>query len=135
MIDTITKETLKKIHQIIEEKIEQNNLTIAYEVYGIDRTLLSYFDPKLSLDKVNWINRKRNVVLAFGQSSSAIAEKNQYDMVAFCEKYAYSNYEMTLTAGAVPILNKEGYMLGVLTVTGLLPEEDHALALEIINQL
>lgn len=135
MIDNITKEFLIKIHRKFEERIVQDNLTIAYEVYGTDRTLLSYFDPKLAQDKVNWICRKRNVVLAFAQSSKDVAEKNAFNMGAFTEKYAYSNSEMTLTAGAVPIVNKEGFMIGVLTVTGLLPEEDHDLAIEILNSI
>ena len=39
---------------------------------------------------------------------------------------------MTLTGGAVPVLDEKGTMIGVITVTGLTPQEDHDLALSVI---
>lgn len=124
--------TLNRIHDEFRKLIEEDDLMIAYEVYAIDRVLLSYMDPRLSKDKANWLRRKRNVVLTFGQSSLSIAEKNNYNQDVFNSKYGYSYEDMTLTGGAVPVLDEKGTMIGVITVTGLTPQEDHDLALSVI---
>ncbi len=134
-MNTISISELTKIATSFNNYITENNLIIAYEVHDTKRTLLSFMDPRLSFDKVKWIERKRNVVLAFAQSSFAIAEKNKYDQKAFLDKYAYDNADMTLTAGSVPILNEEGIILGALTVTGLTPQEDHDLAVHVLKSI
>lgn len=130
---SITKDQLNAIYEAFHIKIKESDLIIAYEVHDIKRTLLSYMDPRLSNDKVNWIERKRNVVLAFAQSSLSVTHKNKGDQDAFLFKYAYDNKCMTLTAGSIPILNEEGILLGAITVTGLSPQDDHDLAEEVLQ--
>lgn len=130
---SITREHLSSIYEVFDKKIKDSELIIAYEVHDTNRTLLSYMDPRLSKDKVNWIERKRNVVLAFAQSSLSISNKNKGDQDAFLSKYAYDNKLMTLTAGSIPILNDTGILIGAITVTGLSPQEDHDLAEEVLQ--
>ncbi len=131
----INKDFLSRVYEAFQRKIEKEDLQIAYEVYGLNRILLSYMDPQLSLDKVNWISRKRNSVLSFGISTLALAERNNYNQDKFLEKYGYRNEEVTLTPGAVPIISQDGYMIGVLTVTGLTPQQDHDLATHVLSEI
>lgn len=125
---------IDSIYNAFSDLIREKKLIIAYELHTLDRILLSYSNPLLSKDKVNWIRRKRNVVLAFGMSSKDVAIKNNEDISAFCQKYAYSVEDMTLTAGSVPIIDDNGYLIGALTVTGLSPDEDHDLAVLVLSQ-
>ena len=130
---TINQDFLFSIYDEFKKHIEEEELKIAYEVYADSRPLLYYAHPSLSKDKNNWIIRKRNVVNTFGQSSKEIAEKNNHDIEKFSIKYGYSIQDYALVAGSIPILNDSNDCIGVLTVTGLKPEEDHQIACDVIN--
>lgn len=125
---TINRHALILIYEEFMKIIKSENIEIAFEVFGLDKPLLYYSDPNLSKDKENWIYRKRNTVRTFSQSSLAIAEKNNYDIVSFCNKYGYSSSDYALVGGSIPITNPYGNMIGILTVTGLDPIEDDQLA-------
>lgn len=118
------------IRIIAEEKFE-----IAFEVYGTNKPLLYYSHPNLNKDKKNWIRRKRNVVDTFSKSSLEIAQKNNYEITSFCDKYGYRSADFALVGGSVPILNTHQEIIGILTVSGLKPEDDDRLARSILKQV
>ena len=130
---TINQDLLFQIQDEFNQRILEKNLIIAYELYSNNKPLLYFSHPSLSKDKNNWIFRKRNVVDTFGQSSKEIAEKNKHDIESFSLKYGYSHEDYALVAGSVPILNNNKEVLGILTVTGLQPEEDHQLACDVLE--
>lgn len=132
---TLDNVTVSKIYNNLLSEINDKGLVIGFEIHDLNRTLSYYMDTTLSKDKENWIIRKRNVVLTFATSSLAIAEKNNYDHESFYLKYGYNETEMTLTPGAVPIMNDHNQMIGVLTITGLSAEDDHNLALSALVNL
>lgn len=115
--------------------IDQQKVEIAFEVYGTNKPLLYFSNTNLSKDKNNWIIRKRNVVDTFSKSSLEIAEKNNYDIEGFVYKYGYSQENFALVAGAVPIFNNNHDMIGILSVTGLQPIEDHNLACTVLENV
>lgn len=131
----LDKDTLNSIFTEFMNLISERDLNIAFEVYGLNKPMLVFIDPRMSTDKMNWLRRKRNVVLTFEDSSLNISKKNDYNEASFSRKYGYTVRDYTLTAGAVPIVNDSGLMIGVLTVAGLMPQEDHDLALEVLDKV
>ncbi len=132
---TINQSTLNLIYNEFMKVVTEKEIEIAFEVYGGNKSLLYYSHPGLSKDKENWIERKRNVVNTFSQSSLEIAEKNNHDIQIFSSKYGYSAKDFALVAGSVPIFNEYSDLIGILTVTGLQPQEDHDLALSVLNKV
>lgn len=132
---SLSHDVLGMIFEAFMESINKDDLKIAYEIHDGSKQLLYYSHPNLSKDKQNWIRRKRNVVLTFSQSSLDIAVKNNHDMERFIYKYGYSHQDFALVGGGVPIVDDNQSLIGVLTVTGLKPQEDHDLALDILKKI
>lgn len=132
---TINQSVLNLIFSEFMKIVADEEIEIAFEVYGNNKPLLYYSHPALSKDKENWITRKRNVVNTFSQSSLEIAEKNNHNLQSFCNKYGYSAKDFAMVAGSVPIFNEYSDLIGILTVTGLQPQEDHDLALSVLNKV
>lgn len=101
---------------------------IAYEIHSLNKSLVLYHPLNLSLDKANWIRRKRNAALRFEMDTLDLYEKNHGDESGFALKYGLDLKDYTITPGSVCIKSETGYLLGVVSVTGLSPQEDHALA-------
>lgn len=129
----MNQEFLFAVYEEFKQRMTKDNLEIGYEVYSNNKPLLYFAHPSLSKDKNNWILRKRNVVETFGQSSKEIAEKNNNNLENFSLKYGYSSKDFALVAGAVPIRDTNNVIVGTLTVTGLAPDEDHQLALDVLE--
>lgn len=115
--------------------IREMNKKAAVEVYVRGRRALLFIPDALAQDKEDWLRRKRNSVLYFGLSTQALFEKQQGDEGKIESKYGKSIADYTFTPGGIPIVLQDGGMIGALSVTGLLPEEDHALAVSLMERL
>lgn len=89
--------------------------------------------PGTSADNDRWAERKAGTVRHFALSSLEVAEKfAQVDPAMFFTMFALSPAEHAPAGGAVPITVR-GSLVGVLAVSGLASEEDHALALDALR--
>lgn len=112
---------------IVEESLAAG-LAIGVDIYLNGRTVFRFLPSALGADKEDWLCRKRNTVLYFGMSTQAMYEKCKGNEALLQTKYARELREFTLTPGSLPLVVEGTGLVGALTVTGLLPEEDHALA-------
>ncbi len=129
--NTFNEEDALKILMFIREK----NKKAAVEVYVRGRRALLFIPDAMAKDKEDWLRRKRNSVLYFGLSTQALFEKQHGDEGKIESKYGKSLADYTFTPGSIPIVLQEVGMIGALSITGLLPEEDHALALWLMERL
>lgn len=85
-----------------------------------------------------WVSRKRKAVLRWGMSTYALHIKMNGDEEGFKTRYQLGNSagEYAIHGGGVPIRVKsvEG-IVAVVVVSGLKQEEDHAIAVEALQQL
>lgn len=109
----------------MHEACLNQNIVLGLEVYLYGRTVFQFMPSSLGPDKVDWITRKRNSVLYFGMSTSALFNKCKQDENLLVSKYARDRAHYTLTPGSIPIRLKDGSLVGAATVTGLAPQEDH----------
>lgn len=130
---------LKTFHEDDALKIlgfmREKNKKAALEVYVRGRRSLLFIPDEMAPDKEEWLRRKRNSVLYFGLSTQALFEKQQGDERKIESKYGKSIADYTFTPGSIPITLQNVGMIGALSVTGLLPEEDHALAVWLLEKL
>ena len=83
--------------------------------------------PGASADNDAWAERKSAVVRRFGRSSQAVDEQaGDGDRDAFLARFGLDPARYAVTGGAVPI-RVRGALVGVLVISGLTSEEDHAL--------
>ncbi|KAI5851382.1 hypothetical protein DFP73DRAFT_153317 [Morchella snyderi] len=87
--------------------------------------------PGTTLDDAFLVKRKQATVFRFGCSSYYMKRKMESSQVAFATKYALSEEDYAANGGGFPIRVKgvEG-VVGVIVISGLSQEENHALAVE-----
>jgi len=133
MFNEFNNKTALELAQILIERMQKEQLKIAFEIARFNQTVFYYAADGLAADKESWIRRKRNMVLRFGSSTFYQAEKNRGEEASFWQKYGLLPQDYTLTPGGFPIILKGHGLVGAFTVTGLKPEEDHRLAAETIE--
>lgn len=107
----------------------------AIEIFKNGRTSLRFLPDHLNADKTDWLRRKRNSVLYFGLSTAALNKKLNGEELLLETKYGLRREAYTITPGSVPIRVRGAGLIGALSITGLSPEEDHALAVSLLQKL
>lgn len=88
-----------------------------------------------ALDNGNWVKRKYNTVFRFGKSSFYIGQKLRQKGKSIEEAMFVSSKEYASHGGSVPLrVESNEFPIGALTISGLAQEEDHLLALDILEK-
>ncbi|KAF5690208.1 hypothetical protein FCIRC_961 [Fusarium circinatum] len=93
--------------------------------------------PGTAPDNEQWVRRKRNTVLRFGNSTWFMHNKFKGDEVAFAAKYGIADSnkgDYAIHGGAIPIRVQgvEG-IAAVVVVSGLKQDEDHGVIADVIK--
>lgn len=81
-------------------------------------------------DNIDWVRRKRNVVLKFMRSSYAVGLELQRDGASLEEGQGVPTRDFAPHGGCFPIRVRGAGCIGMVTVSGLPQREDHALVVE-----
>ena len=111
----------------------ERGLAIAVDISRGGQRLFHYAFAGTSPDNDGWIERKSRVAARFGHASLWVGAKLRKAGLSLEEKYFLSPLEYSAHGGAFPIILRGSGPVGVLTVSGLAEEEDHALAVEAIR--
>ncbi|KAI5952969.1 hypothetical protein KGF57_004111 [Candida theae] len=88
-----------------------------------------------AVDNDNWVKRKYNTVFRFGKSSFFIGQKLRQKGKSIEEAMFVSSKEFASHGGSIPLcLESSEFLIGALTISGLAQEEDHLLALDILEK-
>lgn len=87
-----------------------------------------------SADNEEWINKKKRVVIRMHKSSFWLGQKLRVKGVPLEEAFLISSQEFASHGGSVPI-RIAGFdgVVGALTISGLSQDQDHLLAIEVLN--
>jgi uncharacterized protein (UPF0303 family) len=88
-----------------------------------------------SIDNDGWLERKIRTVLRFGHSSLYIGRKLAAQGLDLRSKYFIDPEEYSAHGGGYPIALRGTGVVGVVAVSGLAQEEDHALVVEALSSL
>lgn len=124
-----------RLGTMIHEQCTKQHRSVGIEIHLYGRTVFQFLPNTLGPDKADWLRRKRNTVLYFGMSSKAMYEKCGGEESLLVSKYAKEGKDYTLTPGSIPIAIENSGIIGALTLTGLLPEEDHQLAVTSLEKI
>jgi uncharacterized protein (UPF0303 family) len=106
-------------------------ITVAHGTTVIFSTLL----PGATLDNLDWAARKRAVVHRFQRSSLAIrleAEEMGYE---FNARFRLPEADYVASGGGVPLILRDGTLIGTAAVSGLPDVDDHRLVVAAMRDL
>ncbi len=121
------------IGKIIIEKAINEKRALCISIYINGRELFRFLSDECTPNHEQWLNRKRNTVLFFHQSTKFIGEKLNQDSSLLRKKYGLNEQEHTVVSGGIPIIVKGCGVIGALCISGMMPQEDHDLAVEMLS--
>jgi uncharacterized protein (UPF0303 family) len=107
------------------------SITVAH---GTD-IVFSILMPGATADNSAWAARKRGVANRFHRSSLAMrleAEQGKYD---FNQRFRLPEEEFVASGGGVPLILRNGTLIGTAGVSGMPDVEDHRLVVEALKQI
>jgi uncharacterized protein (UPF0303 family) len=90
--------------------------------------------PGTTPNNIDWIRRKRNVVLRFHRSSYAIGLTYERDQTTLQAKTGADLRDFATHGGGFPILLEGTGCIGSITVSGLPQREDHMLIVSVLQE-
>jgi uncharacterized protein (UPF0303 family) len=118
----------------LKEAAEAGAAPVAIDISLHGRPLFFVALAGATADNVEWIRRKRNVVLRLGRSSYAVGLKLALTGSTLAAKYGLPETDYIAHGGGVPILLEGLGCIGAVTVSGLPQRQDHALVTETLAQ-
>jgi len=91
--------------------------------------------PGSTPDNIDWIRRKRNVVLRYHRSSYAIGVKLRLQGTNLQEKLGVPVADYAPFGGCFPLLLEGTGCIGTITVSGLPEREDHSLIVAVLAEM
>jgi uncharacterized protein (UPF0303 family) len=113
---------------------ESRCVAIAIDIQVNGHTLFSAAMPGTTPDNIDWIRRKRNVVLHFHRSSYAIGLQLRKEQKTLAETIGVAARDYAPHGGCFPIKLHGTGCIGTITVSGLPQRADHELIVEVLAE-
>ena len=104
--------------------------TMTFEVQIAGRTLFYATSGSAPADQMDWIRRKRNVVMRFGRSSYAVGLELEQQGKTIEQKYGLAVADNATHGGGFPIVLRGTGCVGSVIASGLPQREDHAMVVD-----
>ncbi|MDW6004773.1 heme-degrading domain-containing protein [Vibrio mangrovi] len=133
--DRFNLDTAWALGSSLRKKAEAHGWPVSIEVYAFEQVVFFSACPGANQDKSNWIRMKRNAVMRYGHSSLYLNEYNKSKGRQFESQLHIDPQNYCAHGGAFPIYIKDCGLVGVVTMAGLVSEEDHRMVTEAIQEL
>ena len=128
--DRFDTATAWRLGVALKEAAEAQGAAVAIDISAQGRPMFHVALPGTSADNLEWIRRKRNVALRFLRSSGAVGLQFALEGADPAPKYGLSTQDHMPAAGSFPITVLGAGVIGAITLSGLLPWDDHALIVQ-----
>jgi len=118
----------------IKAAAEKSNAAVAIDIQLHGHPLFFFAMPGTTPNNIDWIRRKRNVVLRFHRSSYAIGLTYERDQTTLQAKTGADLRDFATHGGGFPILLEGTGCIGSITVSGLPQREDHMLIVSVLQE-
>lgn len=125
-------ETAWEVGNRLHEDALARGAAMTFEIQVAGRTLFYAQTGFAPADQMEWIRRKRNVVMRFARSSYAIGLDLQQQGKSIEDKYGLPVAEYATHGGGFPIVLRGTGCVGSVIASGLPQREDHAM---VVNAL
>jgi len=133
--ETFNSNTALDIGMRLKALIGSRDAKAAFDIQLAGHPLFFYAMPGTTPDNVEWIRRKRNVVMRFHKSSYAFSLNMQKNGYSLTERFGVSTNELALAGGGFPIRLLGSGCVGSITVSGLPQRDDHGVIVEVLADL
>ena len=130
LLDTFDYDIAWALGQILRDRASAIGAPVAIEISHGTTPVFVALLPGATVDNLDWTGRKRAVAHRFHRSSLAMrleAEKAGFD---FNERYRLSKETFVASGGGVPLILRNGTLIGTASVSGLPDADDHRLIVE-----
>ncbi|MCD6618896.1 heme-degrading domain-containing protein [Aeromonas jandaei] len=107
---------------------------VAIDISLNGQTLFQYAMPGTTLDNLDWVRRKRNVVQRYQRSSWYIKCSYEAKGKSLAEASLVDPADYGAFGGAFPLRVRGVGVVGAITVSGLPQVEDHRLITDVLEQ-
>jgi uncharacterized protein (UPF0303 family) len=117
----------------LKETAEKRNAAVAIDIQLNGHPLFFFAMPGTTPNNIDWIRRKRNVVVRFQRSSYAIGLTYERDQTTLQVKTGADLRDFATHGGGFPIFLEGTGCIGSITVSGLPQREDHMLIVSVLQ--
>ncbi|KAI5959751.1 uncharacterized protein KGF55_004983 [Candida pseudojiufengensis] len=116
------------------KEFPRRNIVVDIALVGGHTLFHTAIGNDTNYDNDQWIKRKSNTVFRFGRSSFYMGQKLRIKNMSIEEALFVSPNEFATHGGSIPIkVASCSSLIGAFTISGLAQEEDHLLALDIVQ--
>ena len=112
---------------------EKRGVAVAIDIQLAGHTLFAYAMPGTTPDNLDWIRRKRNVVMRYHHSSYAVGLRHEKAQTTLQGRVGLELKDYAPHGGCFPILLDGTGCVGTITVSGLPQRDDHMLVVSVIQ--
>jgi uncharacterized protein (UPF0303 family) len=128
-----SNDTAYSIGKMLVEMASQDHLSITIDITRFGQQLFHYACAGTSADNDRWIKGKIKIASMMGHSSYYCQMYFENRGTTAEQDFHLSSFEYLPSGGCFPIMITETGMVGTITVSGLPPEDDHALVVRAIQ--
>lgn len=114
----------------LKDTLESQGKNAAIEIYAFGQVIFQYAMNTTTPDNLEWIRRKRNAVLRFGNSSYYLGQYHASKNLDFLDQSHLDAKEYAAHGGAFPIRIKGSGVIGTIAISGLPQKEDHQIIID-----
>ena len=134
VFDSFSNEDAYELGTILYEIAKKDHLPVTIDITRSSQQLYHVALSGTTLDNDEWIKGKTKVVMRFGHSSRLMEKYLSENGDTMEEKYLLSSSEYRAHGGSFPIIIRDTGVIGTITVSGLVSEEDHMLVIRGIQK-
>ncbi|MFC5801513.1 heme-degrading domain-containing protein [Streptomyces formicae] len=120
---------------ILVELAHERGAPVAIDIRRGLQQLFHCALPGSTADNDAWIDRKRQVVERYGESSLLVGSRFRAKGTTFEESSRLDPYRYAAHGGSFPVRVEGAGVIGTVTVSGLPQAEDHAMVVEALTRL
>lgn len=119
----------------IRERASAENVPVAIEIaHGVSPVFVTLL-PGGTIDNLDWAARKRAVAHRFHRSSLAIRLETEAGGYDFNDRFRLPRETYVASGGGIPLILKNGTLVGTVAVSGLPDADDHRLIVDALLAL
>jgi len=123
-------ETAWQIGWRLRAEAIERKAAMTFEIQVAGRTLFLAATEGAPAGQMDWLRRKRNVVMRFGKSSYAVGLELEKTGLTIEQRHGLTLADYAMHGGGVPILLRGTGCVGSVIASGLHQRVDHALVVE-----
>jgi uncharacterized protein (UPF0303 family) len=132
-LDRFDYEFAWRLGATIRDLADQRRLPVGITVgHGADLVFATLM-PGATPDNIAWTARKRAVAHRFHRSSLSMRLAAEASGVDFNKRFRLPEADFAASGGGVPLIERNGTLVGTVAVSGLPDVEDHGLVIEALR--